>query len=307
MSPESPLRADATPFYQEYETLIESWTQLQEAMNWLADCYPAERIVWRGQSDSTWGLTSALYRLVAEQLLHLPTEEDVVQAERRLLALARTEWRLDGIPALQLFARMQHVGVPTRLLDATWNPLIAAWFAVAAAKQTDDVDARLFAFIVKSRIQLNSKWNTNTPRWHPNARFPRPAEWGTGLGRRVWQPPSLHTRIPAQSGVFLLDGVPVDGAPSDPDEASTWTARELREVTSIPVRFARIRPASRPMSKGLVFTYRITAAAKRDIREQLEKRFGYSFSTIYADVEGLAQYLHQSPDRLVRGQIDTRR
>jgi FRG domain len=134
--------------------------------------HPDDLGVWRGQSDARWPLTSALYREVALQLGRVPTEADLVAAEQRLLRLARSEWRLDGIPALPLFARMQHVGAPTRLIDATLNPLIAVWFAVAAG--SDQTDGRLIAFTIKTKIQLDTKWNTNTPRWHPNARFPRP-------------------------------------------------------------------------------------------------------------------------------------
>jgi hypothetical protein len=176
---------------------------------------------------------------------------------------------------------------------------------VAGGKTTDDHDGRLFAFTVKSTIQLNSSWNGNTPRWHPDSLAGRPSDWGTGLARRIWQPPALHTRIPAQSAAFLLDGVPVDGPPHalariHPDESETWPAEKLREFASIPVRFARIRPESRPMTKGLVFTYRITARAKAEIRHQLEKRFGYSFASIYADIEGLSQYLRNLPEKLVR-------
>ena len=304
MSSQKSLRDDASDLYRPYEEEIRDWTELQGAINRFSDAYALEKFVWRGQADARWPLTSSLYRVVAQELRRLPTEDDLVEAERRLLHMARSEWRLDDIPALQLFARMQHVGVPTRLIDATLNPLIATWFAVADEKH-HQMDGRLLAFTVKSEIQLNSKWNTNTPRWHPKARYPRPSEWGTGLGRRVWQPPALHSRIPAQSAAFLLDGVPVDGPPHaltrlHPDESATWPAEELREVASIPVRFARIRPESRPMSKGLVFTYRITAAAKQQIRHQLEQRFGYSFATIYADMEGLAEYVKRRPRLLVR-------
>lgn len=53
------------------------------------------------------------------------------------------------------------------------------------------------------------------------------------------------------------------------------------------------------MSKGLVFTYRISARAKQVIRHQLEARFGYRFATIYADIEGLAEYLRKAPEKLV--------
>lgn len=54
------------------------------------------------------------------------------------------------------------------------------------------------------------------------------------------------------------------------------------------------------MTKGLVFTYRITAGSKREIRSQLEDRFGYSFPSLYADIEGLAEYLRRFPERLTK-------
>lgn len=317
MSVGGPLSNDATSLFRPWERRVENWNELQDAINQLGSAYGAERFVWRGQAVSTWGVWSSLYRRVASVLDRVPTEQDLASAEARLLRLAREEWRLDGIPAIQLFAQMQHVGVPTRLIDATWNPLIAAWFAVAAGTEhnrqdLDELDARLFAFTVKGRIQLNTYWNANTPRWHSGSRHPRPKEWGTGLGRRVWQPPALHSRIPAQSAVFLLDGVPVEGADHalariHREDASTWSAEDLRTVTSIPLRIARARPGSDPRAKGHVFTYVISAEAKREIREQLEKRFGYSFATIYADIEGLAEYLRNVPERLVRGSTDTRR
>ena len=261
------LREDATPLYAPYETLIDDWHALNAAVDQLGEAYLHEQFVWRGQADASWGLFSSLYRQVAEQLRRVPTEEDLVAAERRLLTLAREDWRLDGIPALPLFARMQHVGVPTRLIDATLNPLIAAWFAVASDVDADK-DARLFAFTVKGKIQLNTKWSGNSPRWHPNAYFQNPRDWGTGLGRRVWLPPALHARIPAQSAAFLLDGVPVDGPVNamprhNPDEASTWTAAQTREVASIPLRLARRRRHHRVLG---VLLGAIQIAQQADLR-----------------------------------------
>lgn len=317
MSTGGPLSSDATALFKPWERRVDSWAELQIAINELGSAYPSEQFVWRGQAVSTWGLWSSLYREVAALLGGAPTEKQLACAEERLLTLAREEWRLDGIPALQLFARMQHVGVPTRLIDATWNPLIATWFAVGSGTDRngwdlDEQDARLFAFTVQGRIQLNTAWNSNTPRWHRRSLNPKPSEWGTGLGRRVWQPPALHSRIPAQSAVFLLDGVPVEGADHalarvQRDDSSTWTAEDLRTVASIPLRLARVRPGSDPRAKGHVFTYVISARARREIREHLEKRFGYSFATIYADIEGMAEYLRHAPERLVRGSTDTRR
>ena len=307
MSYSSPLWDDASRLYQPWEVPVDSWDRLVHEINMLGDYYHAEDFVWRGQSNARWGIKSSLYRVLADELGRVPSEPDLVQAEAALLKLARIEWRQDGIPAMHLLARLQHVGVPTRLLAATLNPLIGTWFAVAAGKDwagnsTDSVDGRLMAFSVKSTIQLDSRWNSNRPRWHYSPSM-RPTEWGTGHGRRVWRPPALHRRIPAQSSVFLVDGVPADGSSSPkkyPDDASRWTVDETREVASIPVRFARIRPQSGPMSKSYVFTYRIAAAAKAEISHQLENRFGYRFSTVYADIEGMAEFLRSWPERLLQ-------
>ncbi|MFD4421395.1 FRG domain-containing protein [Agromyces sp. NPDC058484] len=304
--------ADATELYSPWETEVESWADLQHEINTLGASYPDERFVWRGQADASWGMRSSLYRAVANQISVAPTEGDLVAAERRLLDLARSQWRLDGIPGLQLFAQMQHVGVPTRLLDVTYNPLIAAWFAVTQSTLTsvDDADARLFAFTVSptNAVRLNSDWNSNTPYWFrlksDNAR--QRTHWGTGLGRKLWHPPALHDRIPAQSAAFLLDGVPIEAPehgfgrlhPGDPER---WSPERLRQVSSIPMNMTNVRRGRLPVEKGPVFTYRVTAQAKPEIRDQLEKAFGYSFATVYADIEGLAEYLRSRPGLLVGG------
>lgn len=294
------MSTDAAELFAPWEMHIGSWVELQTAINELTNMYARDAFVWRGQSDASWGLHSSLSRTLAGVIGRVPTESELVEAEKQLMRRARIDWRLDGIPALQLFAQMQHVGVPTRLLDVSFNPLIAAWFAVARDGKTDDEDARLLVFSDKNKpVQLNSQWNANRPRWHfldsDHAR--RYVNWGTGLGRKIWRPPALHARISAQNAAFLLDGVPIDS----PDgyslgrDTRSWSAAQLREVTSIPMRFAHAREGRLPVENAPVFTYRIAASAKAEIRDQLERRFGYRFATVYADIEGLAEYVKRWP------------
>ena len=100
------------------------------------------QLVWRGAKNANWGVHSSLYR----RLLRIngvvlpeedpqgdqafPDEAQMVAAEKQILQTARSDWRFDGMSALETFARLQHVGGPTRLLDVTKNPFVGAWFAV---------------------------------------------------------------------------------------------------------------------------------------------------------------------------------
>ena len=288
---------DANLLFERWQVDIDSWASFQHEVNHLNAIYPDVPFVWRGQADSRWGLQSSLHRKLSEILERPAVEDDLVRAEKRLLLKARVDWRMDGMKSLQLFAQMQHVGVPTRLIDVTMNPLIATWFAVAQNPATDKQPARLLAFAnTRTPLQLNSSWDTNTPRWHQlkSDAARRAVDWGTGVGRKVWRPPALHGRIPAQNAAFVLDGVPIDEV--NLGNRAPWTAQQLRQFASIPMRLAAVREGRMPESYAPVFTYRITAAAKAEIREQLERRFGYSFATVYADIEGLKEYVQRWPE-----------
>lgn len=296
---------DANELFSQWQGQIDSWQSFQHEVNVLTSVYPEQRFVWRGQSDSRWGLHSSLYLKLGHLLGAPPSESQLVEAEKHLLRIARTEWRLDGISALELFARMQHVGVPTRLIDVTFNPLIAAWFAVARNAEADHRPGRLFVFTDSAPIQLNSQWKTNTPRWHQLAddNRRRAVEWGTGGGRKLWRPPVLHDRISAQNAAFILDGVPINPLDSDgliDNHRSTWAAYEIQQFASVPMRLAHVGTARLPR-KAPVFTFLITPEAKRAIRDQLEERFGYRFATIYADIEGLAEYVRRWPNDALTG------
>ena len=120
--------------------------------------------VYRGQSNSEWGLKSSATRHL------LDTRDDSVlpsivsrlppivfiSYHKDILMKARREGfgveHGQELSDLQLLAELRHFGAPTGLLDFTWNPLVAMWFASEEYKKDGKLmDGKLFSI------------NTNNP------------------------------------------------------------------------------------------------------------------------------------------------
>ncbi|MCC7394207.1 MAG: FRG domain-containing protein [Sphingomonadaceae bacterium] len=103
-------------------------TSLSGFIGWLEkNPVPAGKIaVYRGLADKAFDLRPSVFRKNAGG--------DDVRARREhlllreLIAAHPAEFTGDET-ALETLARMQHYSLPTRLLDVTWNPLAALWFA----------------------------------------------------------------------------------------------------------------------------------------------------------------------------------
>lgn len=287
----------AEEFFAPWESVaapITGWTTMMEQIDRVHSRVGEDRtLAWRGLSRASYTAHSTLYRHLAAEGGSVD-EDDMLRFETSMLEVARTRWRFDDRSALEILAQFQHLGAPTRLLDVTFNPLIALWFAVepkyAAGKQVEDVDGRLIAFDVTDRqVQLSSEWGGREIPWASP-----PDGWRNELPR-VWRPPAYNERIPAQDSGFLLGGVPGSGnsrfyrkRPGDNTHIPPWRLPEARAVTSVPMRMYSLDSPTYPRSKPTL-TIRIPGPAKKDIRNVLDRRFGINTSSVYPDMYGLAQ------------------
>lgn len=291
---------DAEDFFRPWEHTAKDWEEcISEIGNVQTRAGTKRELAWRGVTDASWALHSSVYRKFMDRKGAPPDEDDVIKYERELLNTARRQWRFDNMSALETLAHIQHFGGPTRLLDVSFNPLVALWFAVeqkydSAGRPKPDTDGRLFIFDTTDRlIELDSKWGGRSLPWSP-----QPDEkWRRGLPR-VWRPPSYNERIPAQNSAFLIGGVPLvyagdnakyRKAPGNGATAGIWTVDQVRRSTSVTLSMNSLDRAPQAQAKP-TFTLRIEAAGKATIREMLEKQYGFNASSIYPDLFGLAQH-----------------
>ena len=124
------------------------------------------KCAFRGQADSSWKLHSAATRRL---LKYFDNDEDITKsahfplvylAYHRAVLIDPARTNVFGIDDahtksdLQLLARLQHLGAATGLMDFTWDPLVALWFAC----ERTDLDGKVYVLDLSDALgfQLNS-------------------------------------------------------------------------------------------------------------------------------------------------------
>jgi hypothetical protein len=172
--------------------------------------------VYRGSGDARWPLLTSLDRLGGITPPHTKRalEEHILRNFQRYsrphFPSARNDW--------ELLIAAQHHGLPTRLLDWSYSPLVAAHFATVSRRPDEGTDRAI--------------WRLDWRRVHQHFGFPELALMMDDLDRlrdtdgdghfSPWElirpsaiapfacllePPTLDTRIAAQAAAFTLCSV----------------------------------------------------------------------------------------------------
>ncbi len=168
--------------------------------------------VYRGSSNAPSPLLTSLDRLGGTHPPHTKAglEEHIL---RNYIRYSRPYLGADPVSDWEQLISAQHHGAPTRLLDWTYSPLVAAFFATRPARDESRPRAiwRLdwqavheafgfppLAMLITDLAALFGKDGHSTP-WRL---FARPAD--AKAFACLVEPPSLDARINAQAAVFTL-------------------------------------------------------------------------------------------------------
>lgn len=293
----------AQAFFNEHAASIDGVPALLRAQQILQTKNHGHKLVWRGQ-QRMWPVESGLRRALEFQHGDVD-EDDLIEAEKYTLQQAR-DWGLRSPHSLETFADLQHYGAPTRLLDISTDPDVAAWFATASNPEHDTEDGLIICW---GRIPKLSGHRFGepvslpvsepvAPFWHAYKTIDdrRAVDWGTGTRTWAWLPRPLNDRMRAQRGGFLIEAGPILTAGVlgvfDDHMSQDWRASEIAAATSIlglPSRHDRVTRVNRAHLVP-IFTLRIEATAKPLIRDYLSTK-GLDFQTVYPDKTGLVAHL----------------
>lgn len=119
----------------------------------------SENWAFRGQADAIWGLENAIERTDFIHFRNGIESQFLAEFQRG----ARNYLSKDQIPEhiIEWLALMQHHGAPTRLLDFTKSPFIAAYFAFEHCLSAPDYNVAIWAininYLRKRSVELLSK------------------------------------------------------------------------------------------------------------------------------------------------------
>jgi FRG domain. len=223
---------------------------------------------FRGQADARLPLYTSLGRNFRERGIR---PEAWPLLEERILRIFRRKSHhfLESVPdaddAFEWLALMQHHGAPTRLLDFTWSPYVAAFFALEGAIRDAVVWAVSPPRLAESVRRFLRDHTDDVPE--------DPGPWVPGNYEKLFlpnrhpivvigEPYRMNRRLIAQSGTFVVPGL---------------LDRPLEQIVSGSGEGA-------PLVQFVLRTEKIRQEAIRSLYQM-----NLTYATLFPDLDGLAR------------------
>lgn len=223
---------------------------------------------FRGQADAAWPLYSSLSRYLLTHRVHPKAWSS---QELRILRIFKRKAHLllhhlpEEQDSFEWLALMQHHGAPTRLLDFSWSPFVAAFFALEHATK----DAAVWALFPPA---LNAR-PYRTIRVSQRVTGDEIGPWVKGAyekhfvpNRRriavVGEPVRMNQRLIAQMGTFAMPGilsdpvesfVPVGSVVKFELSTSAMRSHAMAELYNMNVGNATLFPGLDGLARSLAF------------------------------------------------------
>lgn len=250
-------------------------------------------LFFRGHSDENYEAIPSIYRHIDND----KSKEKYIANEDRLYKSMVANCPTDFLGCSSAFdhlVKMQHYGLPTRLLDITSNPLVALYFSCCDNYGKGGKNGEILIYEIPdesikfysgdtisvvsnlAKMQSSFDYNKEKTKYLHEIKYEKPY-FLDGIEEEhlhtvfCVKPKLNNPRVIKQSGAFLLFG-----------------------MGSNKLEPARIPPKFLFKSNGSIKTIKIALNGKTTILEELSE-LGVSPASLFPEIEKVAEYLKKQP------------
>lgn len=272
--------------------------EIFQTITYLENLNSTQKMVWRGQENDEWTLTTALQRhhdktnpseVMTIKSFHSAQSKILRSAHDRGIGLTELgKWKRH-----HLFAELQHFEVPTHLLDVTEDALTALWFACQPSTSQSKSglkvinDGMLFVIDV-SKMSFLTTSDNDVAFLERKISALSTTKFVPATKPIYLKSANPNKRIAAQRAAFIIPPGPTKPKGTGVENFSLSTKKSLTPSDSEAIRTGKISLGGQPRKIPFVAIL-IPHESKKWILNKLESGDKRSEMSLFPDLPGLAK------------------